>query len=713
MTEEVETKKNGQNVEGLSQMAPKTAEAQSELPCGKLSLEDSWGNISVEISDDFMTVMLCAVELHDAQTKVTADMVTALLLKNKITYGIASDRLTEEIDATDLNSEWSGRVIVVQGSPPGLPGPVSYDLFGPEANCVTEGSIWTIDGQSLSFPTLKLLLNSASIENEGVLAKAVEKGEVIAVRHNPLSGKPGKDIYGRIIAAPKFNSLLLDGDNVDLVQMQKFTAMNFGYIFVHERRLDILSPIRVADDNMTAWFVNLPQLPPVRSPKPAEIVSQLKRLGITTGILQENIEAVCHDIARQTGDCWIAVARGKEPESGRQARLELTNKKEKQPGEVRQDGSLDYRVLNLVQTVTRDSLIATKFPPSDGNPGYTLTGTILEAEPGQDFKMEGKENVRAEEKEDGRIEFYAESEGLLQIQNDNLSVDPLYRIKGNVDFSTGNIDVDCSLEISGSVCSDFTVSSTRNVVIGGSIELGASVSVKGDLVVKGGILGERTKVIVYGNLEADYIQAANIVVKGNIVVAKYIYYATVRAIGSITVVPGNSERAGSITGGVVYSSTAVKVAVCGSPSYVPTLLAMEPAPHKLAQLRQLKENISRCNAVIAKIMRTLGLQKLDREAIIDLTKAVSKEKKKLYLSIFDKLQSTISQKNNLSNSLKKLRRGLRKDVAVMSISVSRCYYGNTTIRIAKGEFLKKDDLGPCIFSYRNKRIIVSDNKQPK
>ena len=386
------------------------------------------------------------------------------------------------------------------------------------------------------------------------------------------------------------------------------------------------------------------------------------------------------------------------------------------------NGSIDLRELNIVQTVLADSLIAIKHPLTQGVVGYTLTGEPIETEPGEDLKVEAKDNVRTEEDEDGSIRFYAECDGLISYKQGKISVDPLYKINGNVDFSTGNIDVDCALEISGNICSDFTVKSTGNVVVGGSIEPGAKLKIDGNLTVKGGILGESTEITVLGNMKADFIQtgthnsqqamrtdfiqSAKIVVKGDLIVNQYIYYAAIKAVGKITVGPGSGERGGSIVGGVACSSTAIHLSVCGSPSFVPTLLILEPTPTKLAKLRKLKENRALCDETTAKIMRTLTVDSIEKEAISELLAAADEKQKKLYIDLLAKLNTIIKEKQKILSDLDILKKELYRDLSKMKITVSRCYHGNTRLRIGKREFLEKQDRPPSQFTFRKKRVHV-------
>ncbi len=673
------------------------------FPAGQLLFSADWGTIKLEISADYLEAVLLSLEQTSSRRAVTAEMINSLLRENKIVYGVSSGKISAVAAEVNKNSGWSGRMVIAAGRPPGIPGNVKFTFLGEEEQVWSmDGNVWQGNGVTLSFQALSEFFAAPGQPEAEVLAKAVRPGEVIAEREEPLKGRPGRDVYGRSIKAPRFKGLLA-GENVEIVNLREFRATAFGYISILDKRLDVISPVRMADDEMTAWYINLPQLAPQRCPGHSDIIKALKKFGVISGAKKKAVNRLCQPDLPAGLARWYVVAQGREPVNGEEGRLDFTVSREKRIGDLNKDGSMDFRSLNLVQTVGKDSLVARKYPPTAGITGTTLLGKELPAEAGVDYRVEAGDNVRVEE-ENGIVNFYAECDGLILFRNNKISVDPLYRVSGDVDFSTGNIDVDCSLNIGGSVCSDFTVLASGNVVIGGGIEPSAKLTVQGDLLVQGGIIGEHTEVTVLGNLQADYIQAAKVVVKGNLVVKQYIYHAIIRTVGEIRVGPGSGKRGGSISGGTVCSSKKIVLSSSGSASNVPTALALASAPDKLARLNKLKKNIRLCDATISRIMRTMKLSRLDKDAIAQRFEPLSPEQKKLFSRILAKLKNTIDQKHRVKNNLEELQKEMRKELRKMVIKISHRCYGNTSIKIGKKEFLEKVDHGPAVFLYSNNRV---------
>jgi uncharacterized protein (DUF342 family) len=378
----------------LNNNEPDKAEEALNFPAGSLLFSADWGNIKLEVSADFLEVILLSLELSPPRRTVSAEMINNLLRENKIVYGVDSDKITAVTAEVNKNSGWSGQMVIAKGRLPGLPGNIKFTFLGKEAmEWLTDGNVWQHKGTTLSFQALNEFFAASSRPEADFLVKTVRPGDIIAEREEPLKGRPGRDIYGRNIKAPRFQGLLA-GDNVEIVKLREFRATVFGYISILDKRLDIISPVKIADDEMTAWYINLPQLAPQCYPEPTDIIKALKNFGVKSGVKKKAIDRLCRPDSQAKQQCWFVVAQGREPVNGEDGRLDFTVNREKQVGDLQKDGSMDFRALNLVQTVARDSLIARRYPPTPGSPGMTLFGKELPAEAGIEYRVESKDNVR-------------------------------------------------------------------------------------------------------------------------------------------------------------------------------------------------------------------------------------------------------------------------------------------------------------------------------
>ncbi len=685
----------------------------SDYPAGECIFIAEWGTVTAHVRSDAMEVCLLAVAPLFPDQVVDGERITTLLHANHIVYGLLPEKIEQVAHLVDGIVGWAGRQVVAEGRPPGIPGGLEYAAFGPDAEVTIAGpESWEINGRSLHFAPLHNFFqqNRSPGEDPEFVAKAIMAAEIVAIRQDPLKGQPGRDVFGRAIKAPAFSGLVA-AENVSLVGMRQFTATIFGYMAVSNRRLSIVSPVIVSDDEMTAWYVNLPQFKPLRCPSAIDVNQHLGMAGVTHGILEDDIAELCIALEQGVAPVWNCVARGMRAVPGEDERLEFRADRQKVAGKIRQDGSMDMRDLNLIQTVDGGDLVAVLHPPTAGEKGYTLKGVELETIPGRELKVEAKDNIRVENGENQELCFFAEQPGLIVYRNQKLSVEPLYLVKGNVDFSTGNIDVECNLQINGTICSDFIVKSSKNVLVAGSIEPGAKLVVAGDLEVKGGILGETTEITVLGNLQAEYIQAAKVRVKGEIRVRQYIFFSNVLSVGAIEVGPGSGTRGGSITGGSVCSSTSISAKSCGSPSNVPTTLDLEPHPKQMAALKALNRAIKECQAHLLMVKSTLKLETSDinelQSRYLDEAQGKAKE---VYGKLLNDMKANLSKIEELSAAKEIVKKKIRHDVAHMRIAISRHCYGNTRIRICEKELLDKNDRGQTTFVFEGNSVVVGASK---
>ncbi len=690
----------------------KTAGEEPEtLTTGECSYNPVWGRVRLLISPDSMAVTLLEVAGETAHcSHLNPDKLKAFLSENKITHGIIPEALVELADSLRREPVWQGSLLVAEGRPPAVPGGAEYNVFAGAEVVVGDGNTITVDGNLYDSKAIKeyFISKVKPAATSGILAKVVRAGDVLVSKRSPMGGVAGYDIFGRDISPPEFMDVVA-GDHVQLASDgQKFLAFLFGYVLILERNLSVVSPIVVAEDSMTAWYVQLPQMTPYKAPLGLDLTALLLAAGLkreTEGGCVEELSAL---LELEKKDGWYVAARGREPVRGSDGALLFEGTDP--PSALRDDGSIDYRVLNLVKTVEADNHFATLSMPTSGEAGFTLLAEELPAEPGTPLRVDAKANVRVEERDDGEIWYYSETEGVIQYQNGKLEIDPLYQVKGNVDFSTGNIDVDCCLLVAGNVCSDFTVKSTKDAIINGTLEPGSKLIVQGNLQVKGGIIGEKTEVVVMGNLQTEFVQDAKIVVKGQVLINQYAFSAVIRSVGSIKVGPGSGERGGSIVGGTVCSSSGIEASRTGSPSNVLTTVVVEPAPHKLALLKQLKKGIVDCESNITKIMRTLNLQAIEPGLVKELLANSPPKQRELYVEILHKLSTLVKQQQGLLADKNKLRDKLWGDVDRMSVLVTKAFHANTKVRIAKKELVNRTDRGRTSISHDRTRLIMTAAK---
>ena len=356
-------------------------------------------------------------------------------------------------------------------------------------------------------------------------------------------------------------------------------------------------------------------------------------------------------------------------------------------------------------TVSKGDLVAEKRLPTKGEPGLSLFGQTLPAQDGKDKNFQVGQGIVLERKE-GRILYYAKADGNVVFRSNTLSIVEVCQLQGNVDYATGNISVNTDLFIKGSVEAGFTVRSEGNVQIQGMVESGALVVAKGNLTIGKGVVGETTKVVTFGNLVIQFVQDAEILARGDIVIGSYAFNGLIRSGGTITVKKEMGSNAGKIVGGVVCASKGVECSSIGSEANRNTVISLQAPPDEAAATKAYDERIKEFGQMIMKMTRTLQLDSVDPLAIRDKLDKVPADKKACMRKYMLKLNSAIKEKNSIELEKKMLQEKMDADLEKAKIRVSGEVYQGSEIQIGSRKLVAPADLGPSVFQLRNGRIVV-------
>lgn len=95
----------------------------------------------------------------------------------------------------------------------------------------------------------------------------------------------------------------------------QLVANRFGYLAVHTKFLEVVSPIWISPDSMVAYFVNPPQIGQRIIPTEDDLLDLLEKAGITHGIDKSAIQTLCADLAAgKTREACVRIAKGSEPD---------------------------------------------------------------------------------------------------------------------------------------------------------------------------------------------------------------------------------------------------------------------------------------------------------------------------------------------------------------------------------------------------------------
>ena len=259
----------------------------------------------------------------------------------------------------------------------------------------------------------------------------------------------------------------------------------------------------------------------------AEIHDLLDEAGVVYGVLETTIKDI---ITFKRYNMNLEIARGKLPVTGRDGYYDLFFKTELDNKPViKEDGSVDYKNVQLIEMVEKDQVVARYEPPLAGEDGIDVYGKTIVARKGAALApLTGNGILRLSDEKT----YIAATSGKIEMQGNKINIYPIYIVNGDLDLNTGNIDFNGDVIVHGNVCSMFSIKARGNIEISGLVE-NARIEAGGDVIIKGGMNGNKQgTVIAGGNLYGSFFEGANILCKGKIS-ANYLYHCNTQADGDI------------------------------------------------------------------------------------------------------------------------------------------------------------------------------------
>ncbi|MFW6381074.1 MAG: DUF342 domain-containing protein, partial [Bacillota bacterium] len=160
----------------------------------------------------------------------------------------------------------------------------------------------------------------------------------------------------------------------------------------------------------------------------------LREEGVVYGIDEEKLKDVIETGQPQE---HLLIAEGEQSEPGQDAELEYHFQLEKDSvGTTRENGSIDFFDLGLINNVEQGEVLVTKHDPQPGQPGKSVTGKEIPPPKPKDVGLPAGKNT---EKKDEKT-LVAGIEGQVVREKTKIKVLPVHEVRGNVDLKTGNID---------------------------------------------------------------------------------------------------------------------------------------------------------------------------------------------------------------------------------------------------------------------------------
>jgi len=258
--------------------------------------------------------------------------------------------------------------------------------------------------------------------------------------------------------------------------------------------------ISISDDGTRAFMIN-DNLREDASVTEESLEQIIEEKGIVFGVKGGLMIALAAAAAHRTP---VLIAEGFAPSAGKDGWIEpLIDVRRLEPMEEK-GGRVDLHNLHRIHNVKKGEKLAIIHPPEEGIPGMSVQGTPIAAKPGKRAKFFRGMFV-GPDPHDADILVASEDGNLIIKADGTIEVQPVLTIRGDIDFSTGDIDFIGSLVVTGDIKSDFTVKVQKNLEIRGNVG-DATIAAGGNVLIKNGFLGRgKGSIVATGNVTVQHI----------------------------------------------------------------------------------------------------------------------------------------------------------------------------------------------------------------
>ncbi len=276
--------------------------------------------------------------------------------------------------------------------------------------------------------------------------------------------------------------------------------------------------------------------PPKSSPLTLQVILQMLQGVVHPTMLDQT---VLEDVVKQFNQKGIVearrIAKGKAAVQGTNGKLLLLVKKYSPGNQVEvaeEAGKVDLKNLHRFDNILKEQIVGRVYHPKDGEAGVDVSGKVLPAKPGNPAKITLDPSIiqKKEPAEPSYDLLVAGEDGYLTEENGALLIKQELSIKGDIDYSHGNLDFVGKIIVKGDVHPGFMVRAKRGLEVGGNVKAATLVVPFGSILIKGFLHGgDKSSVVCGENFQAKGVHEADLEVRGEILIDKEALNSRIRA----------------------------------------------------------------------------------------------------------------------------------------------------------------------------------------
>jgi uncharacterized protein (DUF342 family) len=436
--------------------------------------------------------------------------------------------------------------------------------------------------------------------------------------------------------------------------------------------------LTVSHDKMKAYII-FKKTEDGKIPSLEDILESINKNGIVHGINMDILETA---LKFPVYDQMICIAEGDYPKQGKDGEIEFyfDIKKDIKPT-ILEDGRVDFRNLEIIESVTAGQKLCGIKLPVPGTPGCNVYGT--EVQPGKVKEAHLPRGKNVTVSEDG-LYLISSIDGQVEYVDDKVNVFSSYEVPADVDNSTGNINFVGNVVVRGNVLSGFSIEAGGNVEVWGVVE-GASIKAGGDIILRRGVQGMgKGTIISGGNIISRYIEHCKVEAKNNIK-SEAIMHSKVKCGNKLEL----SGKKGLLVGGSCKVGKEISAKVIGSQMATATEIEVGTDPNLRERYKSLKEEMNSIETEARKADQAIYiLKKMEKSA------PLSPEKAELLAKSFRTKVHHTNRINEIKNELSFIEYSLQQEAS----GKIKCYgivYSGTKITIGTCQMYVKDNLEYC------------------
>jgi uncharacterized protein len=356
----------------------------------------------------------------------------------------------------------------------------------------------------------------------------------------------------------------------------------------------------------------------------------------------------------------------------------------------------DMREVKTIVAVEAGQALLRIVPPGKGEPGEDLMGRAVPAPDGMPVAFQPGVNIEELPGQPGV--WRASKAGFLRLRDGRPEVQDCFMVEGDVDYATGNIKYQRSVEVRGDVQDGFEISVGGDLIVGGTVG-DCRVVVGGHVAIRGGFQGKgQGLLLAKGAVSIGFGGNQKVRAYGSIEILKEAYGMLLCTRESLTV-------HGPLVGGRVIAGHEVACATVGNDLGTPTQIDLGYDFTALEGLQEVDTRLKEYTQAQARFQARLQALREAYRSANRMEAGMARELVAVRQALDKIAQALPILQGRRVDLTEVLRKGLMRPG--LQLRVEKQAFAGLTLRVGAEQLRLNDTLaGPRRFVYDEGRIKV-------